>query len=195
MFPRRVFARLAVIAHLACLATSMVLLLLRVSLVSAAPAAISSPVIHEIFGLENEDRISWTVASPDLRKLTDVQMGLDLPEIDPLTLPPRECIVIKADVDLDGDLDLIALTPKPRLLVWINDGRGKYFPARPIRSAFVRHDPVGGESAENDFLPLWLDPNEFLVECFVEESLHASALVTSPRSANYFPRCSRAPPG
>ena len=34
----------------------------------------------------------------------------------------------EVDFDQDGDLDLIDFSKAPRILVWVNDGRGRYFP-------------------------------------------------------------------
>ncbi|MGH9429469.1 MAG: hypothetical protein ACRD2L_24550 [Terriglobia bacterium] len=42
--------------------------------------------------------------------------------------------VVAIDVDRDGDSDLVALTRAPCLLVWLNDGRGHFFPRVPCPS-------------------------------------------------------------
>src|SRR5947208_1875586 len=42
--------------------------------------------------------------------------------------------VVAIDVDRDGDSDLVALTRAPRLLVWLNDGRGHFSLRAPCPS-------------------------------------------------------------
>ena len=63
------------------------------------------------------------------------------------------------DIDRDGDSDLIALTRAPRLLVWLNDGRGHFSsrtpcpPFEPPAKSFLNPDS-DSETPVSPSLPL-----------------------------------------
>jgi len=74
---------------------------------------------------------------------------------------------ILVDIDHDGDPDLIALTNLPRLLVWLNDGRGRftcwdysYF----LRSSNVLEDAEDSNSEDTPFSLLWLEARPHSLE-------------------------------
>lgn len=55
----------------------------------------------------------------------------------------RVVTVIAADIDADGDLDVVASDGSLDLLVWTNDGAGHLTRRRPMRSTGWRDDPAG----------------------------------------------------
>ena len=67
--------------------------------------------------------------------------------------------VVVIDIDRDGDSDLIALTRAPRLLVWLNDGRGHFSsrtpcpPFEPPAKSFLNPDS-DSETPVSPSLPL-----------------------------------------
>jgi len=66
---------------------------------------------------------------------------------------------VLVDIDHDGDMDLIAVTDFPRLLVWLNNGRGSFTPwhsSCSLHSSSVLEDAVdsNGEDTPQLFLCL-----------------------------------------
>lgn len=49
--------------------------------------------------------------------------------------------VIEGDIDHDGDLDLVAATPSGEVLIWLNDGHGRFTRQAPSRRT---HELSGG---------------------------------------------------
>ena len=102
--------------------------------------------------------------------------------------------LLKIDVDFDGDVDLIALNTASRVLVWINDGHGRYFLVTPGRYCLGGIRPFSRETAANGSLTLWLEPYAL---CLDSVSLGAVSKERAPDfsiSDYYSPRFSRAPP-
>jgi hypothetical protein len=54
--------------------------------------------------------------------------------------------VIEGDVDQDGDLDLVALSPSSDVLVWINDGHGHFTRQQTPRAPGLCDEPVIGDT-------------------------------------------------
>jgi FG-GAP-like repeat len=50
--------------------------------------------------------------------------------------------VIEGDVDHDGDLDLVAATPSGDVLIWLNDGHGRFTRQPPSRTHGLSGGPV-----------------------------------------------------
>jgi VCBS repeat protein len=50
--------------------------------------------------------------------------------------------VIEGDVDHDGDLDLVAATPSGDLLIWLNDGHGRFTRQATSRTRGLSGGPV-----------------------------------------------------
>jgi hypothetical protein len=50
--------------------------------------------------------------------------------------------VIESDVDQDGDLDLVALSPSSDVLVWINDGHGHFARQETPRAPGLCDEPM-----------------------------------------------------
>jgi hypothetical protein len=50
--------------------------------------------------------------------------------------------VIEGDIDQDGDLDLVALSPSSDVLVWINDGHGHFTRQQTPRAPGLGDEPV-----------------------------------------------------
>ena len=53
--------------------------------------------------------------------------------------------VIESDIDQDGDLDLVAVTPSSDVLVWINDGRGHFTRRQTSPTPGLCDQPVMGD--------------------------------------------------
>jgi hypothetical protein len=50
--------------------------------------------------------------------------------------------VIEGDIDHDGDLDIVAATPSGDLLIWLNDGHGRFTRQAASRTPGLFSDPV-----------------------------------------------------
>jgi hypothetical protein len=59
----------------------------------------------------------------------------------PVVLEGAATGVVEGDVDGDGDLDLVAATPSGDLLIWINDGRGRFTRQVASRTGGVSNGP------------------------------------------------------
>ncbi|PYV43846.1 MAG: hypothetical protein DMG06_09105 [Acidobacteria bacterium] len=68
--------------------------------------------------------------------------------------------LVMVDIDRDGDPDLVAVTSLPRLLVWLNDGRGHFRSWQPHSLCFLRRGLLDSESNEEDAPLLWLEPRQ-----------------------------------
>jgi hypothetical protein len=64
--------------------------------------------------------------------------------------------VVQGDVDHDGDLDLVAATPSGALLIWINDGHGRFTRQPASTTHGVSSEPVVAETAARDALSIGL---------------------------------------
>jgi hypothetical protein len=60
----------------------------------------------------------------------------------PIDLEGAVAGVVQGDVDRDGDLDLVAATPSGDLLIWINDGRGRFTRRLATSTLGVSSEPV-----------------------------------------------------
>src|SRR5262245_47088413 len=60
----------------------------------------------------------------------------------PVDLEGGVTSVVEGDVDRDGDLDLVAATPSGDLLIWINDGRGRFTRQPASNTRGVSSEPV-----------------------------------------------------
>jgi hypothetical protein len=72
---------------------------------------------------------------------------------DAALLEAKVISVVAADIDHDGDLDLVAMAPSGNLMVWLNDGRGRYalqealhnlneISSAPIVSNSLKNEPI-----------------------------------------------------
>jgi hypothetical protein len=55
--------------------------------------------------------------------------------------------VVQGDVDDDGDLDLVAATPSGELVIWINDGHGRFTQEPVLPASGLAGAPVVAETA------------------------------------------------
>ena len=58
--------------------------------------------------------------------------------------------VIEDDIDYDGDLDLVASTPDGDVLIWLNDGHGRFTRQARSRTRGVSSEPVFAQTAWPD---------------------------------------------
>jgi len=58
--------------------------------------------------------------------------------------------IAEDDIDHDGDLDLVATTDRGDLLIWINDGHGRFTPEPAIRTSGMSGQPVVGDGTSSD---------------------------------------------
>jgi hypothetical protein len=169
--------------------------LLAVPGLFAFPSAIPASRVQEVFGLELGDQVTQPTGhtgflwmGPGQNSIPDLRETWHAPRV------PFVSRVFRVDVDLDGDFDLIALKGLSRVLVWINDGRGHYFLVSPGSCNLVKARPFFLESAENDFLPLWLEPQKPCLDYVSLGSIAQERMVMIPRCEKYSPRSPRAPP-
>ncbi len=74
----------------------------------------------------------------------DVSIALSSAEGDELHLDGAVFALVEGDIDHDGDLDLLATTPSGGLLVWLNDGHGRFTrQASSPRHSFAGESGVG----------------------------------------------------
>src|SRR5262249_51349100 len=64
--------------------------------------------------------------------------------------------VVQDDIDRDGDLDLIATTPNGDVLVWLNDGHGRFTRKPRSSDRAVSTDPVVVQAAWPESLAVTL---------------------------------------
>jgi hypothetical protein len=108
--------------------------------------------------------------------------------------PEATVKLVMVDVDHDGDSDLVAITTLPRLMVWLNDGRGHFssWHSRPL--CLLRKGVLDPESNEEDAPLLWLEPYELTTPL----NSVASSQIDRESSKKSFQRLSlrspRAPP-
>jgi hypothetical protein len=91
-------------------------------------------------------RAPTPVATP----LVWTRLPIDVPPAIQASLPERglELVsVVTADIDADGDLDVVASDSKLDLLVWVNDGQGHL--SRQVRRS-TTWLPASGEPALHD---------------------------------------------
>jgi hypothetical protein len=50
--------------------------------------------------------------------------------------------LIEGDFDHDGDLDLLATTPSGQVLIWVNDGHGRFTRQEPSQQRTIAGEPV-----------------------------------------------------
>lgn len=62
--------------------------------------------------------------------------------------------VIQGDIDQDGDLDLVAVTPSSDVLVWINDGHGHFTRQETSQTPGLCDGPVWNDSASSPAIAL-----------------------------------------
>ena len=118
----------------------------------------------------------------------------------PVDLEPSVIGVVQGDVDHDGDLDLVAATSAGDLLVWINDGHGRFTrqPASPTRG--VSGEPAAAETASHSLLVVSVRTSALPSPAQHEIGLAVAPLRSSPsRSVDDVPDVAlpplRAPPG
>jgi len=93
---------------------------------------------------------------PDLARIDDhrdsprdISVGLS-ESSDAVHLPTAVVALIDGDVDQDGDLDLLAATASGEVLVWVNDGHGRFTQRQPAQQHGIAGDPVvtSGDASE-----------------------------------------------
>lgn len=148
----------------------------------------------EVFGFELEDWTIQHIRLPDLWGRRVKTPSLEVVR----TCDARNGFVgyclLKIDVDLDGDLDLVALNGVPRFLVWINDGHGHYLLVIPSRHSIAGIRPFFCETAADDSLTLWLEPYELCLESVSFGAVLKERAPSLSISKCCSPRFSRAPP-
>lgn len=61
---------------------------------------------------------------------------------DAIRLDAAVSALIEGDIDHDGDLDLLATTPSGDVLIWVNDGHGRFTRQEPSPRRAIAGDPV-----------------------------------------------------
>jgi hypothetical protein len=61
----------------------------------------------------------------------------------PVRETPRLVSVVAADIDADGDIDIVATDGSLNLFVWVNDGTGHLTRQRPSHRSAWRDEPAG----------------------------------------------------
>jgi hypothetical protein len=108
---------------------------------------------------------------------------------------PEETVrQVMVDIDHDGDVDLISLTSLPRLLVWLNDGKGHLILWHSRFFLIVDTSYVDPESSDEDAPLFWWAPSQPTVQLMRIASAEAHR-ESFPKCTNAFcPGSPRAPP-
>jgi hypothetical protein len=67
---------------------------------------------------------------------------------DDVRLDASVSALIEGDFDHDGDLDLLATTPSGDVLVWVNDGHGRFTRQEPSPRRAITGEPVLASTAD-----------------------------------------------
>ena len=67
---------------------------------------------------------------------------------DDIRLDASVSALIEGDFDHDGDLDLLATTPSGDVLIWVNDGHGRFTRQAPAPRRALTGDPVFASTAD-----------------------------------------------
>jgi hypothetical protein len=67
---------------------------------------------------------------------------------DAIRLDASVSALIEGDFDHDGDLDLLATTPSGDVLIWVNDGHGRFTRQAPSPRRAIAGEPVFASSAD-----------------------------------------------
>ncbi len=160
----------------------------------ATPPILLASQMDGVFGIELNDRAELQISHYDLK--FGLSRALSFLLMDGLNAKrePFSLSLFKVDIDLDGDLDLVDLSKAPRILVWVNNGRGRFFPLTPSCYNLVRVCPFFYESAENDFLSVWLEPHELCLDSVALGLVLKEIPVVFLNVEDDTPRSPRAPP-
>ena len=104
---------------------------------------------------------------------------------------------VVVDIDHDGDPDLIAVTNLPRLLVWLNDGQGRFTPwdySLSLRSSRVLEDADDSNYEDTSLLLLWLEARPHSLELIPLASAKFDFQSRSPSFCCRSQSSPRAPP-
>ncbi len=139
----------------------------------------------------------------DIRAIVDAPRGqtaLQLPGIDPGT---RVVASALADIDADGDLDVVAFDGSLDLLVWSNDGTGHFtrrYPARSAETQAIARDGAfdpGSGTAPASVVPggsASIVAADRLLRGLTPSAWQFASDTSRPRSRARLARASRAPP-
>lgn len=113
---------------------------------------------------------------------------------DDVRLDAAVAILIDRDVDQDGDLDLVAATAAGDVVIWLNDGRGRFTRQLPSRSRSVGDEPASFDTQSNSqtaigVTPLFVPPRDESETAVVVAQLHP------PTAPLRFDRHRLVPPG
>jgi hypothetical protein len=59
--------------------------------------------------------------------------------------------LIEGDFDHDGDLDLLATTPSGEVLIWVNDGHGRFTRQEPSQRRTIAGEPAWASASDPSF--------------------------------------------
>src|SRR5215472_12938354 len=129
------------------------------------------------------------------------QTALHLPGVEPGT---RVIAAAMADIDADGDLDLVASDGSLDLLVWSNDGTGHFtrkYPAHDQRSGSLMRDGAldsGSGAVPASVVPAaggsFIAPDQFARGVFAQSRRPLVSVAHLLRSGARLSRSPRAPP-
>jgi len=95
--------------------------------------------------------------------------------------------VVAADIDADGDLDVVASDSTLQLHVWVNDGAGHLRRKRPARSSSLQPEPPGPTITHGTPLspvPTQKDPRSLRAATVVHPAALAPMRGTPPASSD-----------
>ena len=107
--------------------------------------------------------------------------------------------VIESDVDRDGDLDLVAATSSGEVMIWLNDGHGRFTRQAPSKPRGVSGAPVVVQHAWPDAVAVGARPPVLPVSRPVDRILavapaRAATIQVRHVARSLIPPALRAPP-
>jgi hypothetical protein len=119
---------------------------------------------------------------PDVARIRDrradaAEISVQLSGSSEATLHTPVTALVDGDVDHDGDLDLLATTVSGDVVVWINDGHGRFTRRLPSETHTLTAEPVAGAAQAHAVVAITTAPPP----CSARTHARASVVVTKIR--------------
>jgi hypothetical protein len=133
----------------ALLVTALASVALRRPAESFTPFVPEAPPQRAVGDVDGDGRMDTAFIQDDLG-----ERGLWLREsgsADAVRMDDSVTSVIEGDIDHDGDLDIVAATPSGDLVIWLNDGHGRFTRQAPSQTPSVSSAPAVAQT-------VWTEP-------------------------------------
>jgi hypothetical protein len=96
---------------------------------------------HAVGDFDGDGRLDVANISAPTSGRQDISISLS-GSADDIRLDASVSALIEGDFDHDGDLDLLATTPSGDVLIWVNDGHGRFTRQEPSQRRAIAGEPV-----------------------------------------------------